>query len=314
MPWAKLDDSYPTHPKVVAAGADGMALDAAAICYSNRYGTDGIIATAALPAVFPAIRSPKKVAAKLVAVGRWHEAGHDCPDCPQTSDGWVVHDFLAYNPSAEKAAEKSANRAEAGRKGGKKSRPPGSKQEAPDDEEAGSKEGSNAEANASPPLRSEANPDPAPTQSSNEDCGVASAPPEPRESSEPYARRLVRRLQDDHGWTVPADISQRPRHERYQALLAAALELLPEEEHHDVSMGLLVSLWQQVAEDYNQSLPADARSHLGRLVKSHGASNVLEALGEALVWGAGLGEDYVGDSRAVTKYVTKVLGNRKAAA
>ena len=140
------------------------------------------------------------------------------------------------------------------------------------------------------------------------------APQPPRGPSEPYSRRLARELEQSYGWKIPPDISQQPRHDRYKTLLVAALELLPEEDHHSTAMGLLACYWQQVAADHDQHLPSDARKHLGRLVKNHGPTAVLDALGEALVWGAGLGAEHAGDSRAVTKYVTKVLGNRKAVA
>ena len=111
MAWVKLDDAMPTHPKLMAAGPVAFALDVAGICYSNKHATDGFIATFALPAILPGLPSPKKVAAKLVEVGRWVE----------TADGWQIHDVHDYQPSAEHQKEVSKKRAEAGRKGGSKS-------------------------------------------------------------------------------------------------------------------------------------------------------------------------------------------------
>lgn len=58
MGWGRFDDAYPHHPKLLAAGADGLALDVAAVCYSNRYGTDGFIPAAMLPALYPPLKSP----------------------------------------------------------------------------------------------------------------------------------------------------------------------------------------------------------------------------------------------------------------
>jgi hypothetical protein len=156
--WAKLDDAYPTHPKVIAAGPDGMALDVAAICYANRYRTDGIIPAVALPALAPGARNARKVAAKLVEVGRWHADGHGCADCPQPGDGWVIHHFLDFNPSAAEVEEQSRKRAEAGSKGGTRSKPTGSKTEASasDGEEAERKQSrSSPRASPTPPHPSE---------------------------------------------------------------------------------------------------------------------------------------------------------------
>ena len=71
--WVKLDDAMPHHPKVIAAGPQGFALDVAGICYSNRYGTDGFIASYALAAVCPSLPNPKRWARILVEAGRWVE-------------------------------------------------------------------------------------------------------------------------------------------------------------------------------------------------------------------------------------------------
>lgn len=128
MGWGRFDDAYPHHPKLLAVGPDGLALDVAAVCYSNRYGTDGWIPAPMLVALYPPIKNPRKVAAKLVEVGRWEA----------DDGGWWIHDFTEYNPTSAEAAEKREKRARAGRKGGLKSKPPPSKREA------------NEEANASP--------------------------------------------------------------------------------------------------------------------------------------------------------------------
>lgn len=156
MGWGKFDDAYPHHPKMLAAGVDGLALDVAAVCYSNRYGTDGFIATETLPGVFPPVRAPKKVAAKLVAVGRWEEV----------AGGWVIHDFEAYNPTSAEVEERRAKRAAAGRKGGQKSKPRRSKPKA------------NASGGASDTSKANANPGPVPEVPSEPSSGGDAARPE----------------------------------------------------------------------------------------------------------------------------------------
>jgi hypothetical protein len=49
----------------------------------------------------------------LIARGLWHAAGHTCDRCPQPVDphGWIVHDYLDYNPSrADIEADRKAAR------------------------------------------------------------------------------------------------------------------------------------------------------------------------------------------------------------
>lgn len=100
MAWVKLDDSMPTNPKVLAAGTDGFALDVAAIAYANRYETDGFIADHVLSAVFPPLKNPRKVAARLVEVGRW----------VRSDGGWLIHGYHDYQPAKE---DRERERAEA---------------------------------------------------------------------------------------------------------------------------------------------------------------------------------------------------------
>lgn len=101
MAWVKLDDAMPHHPKVLAAGVEAFALDVAGIAYCNRYETDGFIAEASLAAVLPNLRSPVRVAARLVEADRWE----------RTSDGWLIHDYAEFQPSSSaKDADRAAAR------------------------------------------------------------------------------------------------------------------------------------------------------------------------------------------------------------
>lgn len=80
MAWVKLDDSKPTHPKVMAAGVDGYALDVAGICYTNRLGLEGHIPSTGLRDVLPNLSHPARAAAALVGAGLWEEV----------PDGWRI--------------------------------------------------------------------------------------------------------------------------------------------------------------------------------------------------------------------------------
>lgn len=115
MTWVRIDDRYPHHRKLKAAGplrALCIALDVTGKCHCSEYATDGFIADRDLPPILEVLPRNRQqpVLAKLVEVGRWHrddEAG-----------GYWVHDFLKYNPSAAKRladAEAAEQRKEADR-------------------------------------------------------------------------------------------------------------------------------------------------------------------------------------------------------
>lgn len=92
MAWVKLDDEYPEHPKVQAAGPLAAWLDVAGICYCNRLLTDGFIPASQVPKMAP---GGAKLALKLVEVGRWsHTTRHGAA-------GFLVHDYHVYQPSKD---------------------------------------------------------------------------------------------------------------------------------------------------------------------------------------------------------------------
>lgn len=102
MPWVRLEDTFPEHPKIDAAGGDAAWLHVCALAYCNRNTTDGFIATARL-AQLSDRKSPARLAARLVEVGLWEvEDG-----------GWRIHDYLDYQPSkaaVEQDRENARNR------------------------------------------------------------------------------------------------------------------------------------------------------------------------------------------------------------
>jgi len=90
MPWGRLDDGLYDHPKLDALGRDRLAavgLWTLAISWCNRRLTDGIV---------PADRirllgGTTALAERLVEVGLFD----------RRDEGYAVHDFLAFNDSAE---------------------------------------------------------------------------------------------------------------------------------------------------------------------------------------------------------------------
>src|SRR5690606_30915441 len=115
MGWAKFDDGYSEHPKVVAAGPLAELVDRRGIEYCARQETDGFVSeqqTKRLCAdlVLDLGVDWRDLVKRLIEVGRWHEV----------PGGYEIHDFLDYHPTREQQEEKRRQTAEAGRQGGLK--------------------------------------------------------------------------------------------------------------------------------------------------------------------------------------------------
>lgn len=95
MTWAKFDDAFWSHPKVVRAGNEAVGAFVRMVCYCSQYLTDG-----AVPAATAREITRPKVLERLVEVGLLEVDG----------DGFRVHGYLERNPSrlqveAERAAK-----------------------------------------------------------------------------------------------------------------------------------------------------------------------------------------------------------------
>ncbi|MDE2107052.1 MAG: hypothetical protein KGL39_58135 [Patescibacteria group bacterium] len=128
MGWARIDDAMDEHPKIASTGALGLALHIAAICYSSRRLTDGIIPAAAIgklisledfthgkkPSTTPVTH--QMIADRLVASNAWHRGTQiaACAKCAERMTGrdlsgsFVLHDYLDYNPSRSQVVSKRA--------------------------------------------------------------------------------------------------------------------------------------------------------------------------------------------------------------
>jgi len=130
MTWVRKDDQMPINRKVAPLSDAAYRLDDEAICWASRNGTDGRIAADELDAVSK--RGIVKNADELVRRGRWHRA--EDPPCPSETcaeagpDGWVIHDYLDFNPSSQqvkadkKAKAERQKRWRDARRGGRASR------------------------------------------------------------------------------------------------------------------------------------------------------------------------------------------------
>ncbi len=87
-PWARFDDEFPDHPKVLAAGPLAGWLHVCAICYACRYLTDGFIPEGQIRRLAD-VDEPSLLVGRLVSAGLWEVV----------RGGYQIHDFLAYQPS-----------------------------------------------------------------------------------------------------------------------------------------------------------------------------------------------------------------------
>lgn len=113
MTWVRFDDQFPSHRKVAPLDDATYRLLSESVFWCARNLTDGRIAADELSTV--SSRASKTRAANLVRRGSWHEAEFECPSdkCPKPGpDGWVIHDYLEYQPTKEQVKTELAAKAE----------------------------------------------------------------------------------------------------------------------------------------------------------------------------------------------------------
>jgi hypothetical protein len=105
MTWFKVDDSFHSHPKVLAADADALGLWVVAGAWSSANLTDGFVPEHVLTRLLP---DAADLARKLVSTGLWKRA----------RGGHQFHDWTDFQPSASDVRTMREKRAAAGRVGG----------------------------------------------------------------------------------------------------------------------------------------------------------------------------------------------------
>ena len=118
MTWLKLDDGFPNHPKVALLPLKARWLLIEGGCWSARYLTDG-----GVPREIAHGWQGVAMVRAVVTAGLWHQ-GNGCgtETCIEgDGSGYVIHDFLRYNPSREESEQKRSKRQAAGRAGGQAS-------------------------------------------------------------------------------------------------------------------------------------------------------------------------------------------------
>lgn len=108
MPWVRFDDAYPINRKVAGLKDGPFRVHTEAICWAARNLTDGIIRAGELGQIRT---GAARHIGDLVARDLWHPADSVCESCAQAldeagctppADGWVIHDYLRFQPSRGK--------------------------------------------------------------------------------------------------------------------------------------------------------------------------------------------------------------------
>lgn len=102
MTWAKLDDLFPQHRKVRRLSDGAFRVHVTAICACAHDLTDGYLTVEDVEDL-SGLKDPLVHVPELVSRGLWD---------PDEADGWLIHDYLDYNPSAEKVKGEREAKAE----------------------------------------------------------------------------------------------------------------------------------------------------------------------------------------------------------
>jgi HNH endonuclease len=90
MAWVKLDDQIFAHPKIINLSRDAKLLYLAGLAYCAGQLTDGLLRPGAVRMVAAQVEAEAEACADELVVARLWEAD---------GQNFIVHDYLAYNPS-----------------------------------------------------------------------------------------------------------------------------------------------------------------------------------------------------------------------
>ena len=102
MTWAKLDDGFPEHPRIASLTDKAFRLHVSSICLAARKLSDGHISVIDGKVLRALTGAQAKHVTELLDCGVWQENG----------DGWVIRDYLDYNPPADYVKERRRKDAE----------------------------------------------------------------------------------------------------------------------------------------------------------------------------------------------------------
>jgi hypothetical protein len=121
---------------------------------------------------------------------------------------------------------------------------------------------------------------------------------------ETFSKRLAQTVRDS-GMVIPTGTNL---HETFRNLLTCAYQCEPEEQHHGITLGVIADF---VRSAHGPKMTSEARSHTARLLKTHDRLKVFDAYGQAMQWGAGIGDRYEHDPLALSKYVAAIVGGKR---
>jgi hypothetical protein len=99
MSWVRLDDQFANHAKIMSVSSDAFRLHVTAMCWSASQLTDGAVPVAATRQLGWFCTDLKQATAELVLAELWEMA---------PGGGWLIHDYLEYNPSKEQVLKERA--------------------------------------------------------------------------------------------------------------------------------------------------------------------------------------------------------------
>ncbi len=97
MTWAKLDDAFPEHQRIIGLTDRAFRLHVASICMSARKLTDGHIGVHDQRVLLALTKANTKHISELQDAGVWEANGNE---------GYVIRDYLDYNPPADTVKER----------------------------------------------------------------------------------------------------------------------------------------------------------------------------------------------------------------
>lgn len=106
MAWVRLDDGFADHPKILAAGPFALVAQVRALCYCARHLTDGHLPKSAVKTIFAGLST--LTARQMCLAQLWHKNG----------SGFIIHDYLKYNPSRVDTLQLREKKVLAGHLGG----------------------------------------------------------------------------------------------------------------------------------------------------------------------------------------------------
>jgi hypothetical protein len=125
MAWVKLTDDFYDHPKFYEAGPLGLSLWTVGIAWCNRNLTDGFIPRAKARTLldFDRLSIETGTVGELASFGQDVDSDYviqillDCGLWEPVNGGYIVHDYLDYQPSAAEVIALKNARTKAGKKG-----------------------------------------------------------------------------------------------------------------------------------------------------------------------------------------------------